>query len=225
MQKAAAVFLLSVLLSSFTYRSQFSDEYTEAVSFLSKNNTAISSICHKYGADEALLKAVIFPELTRYSLFKDFFESSGNEVLYVNGGRTACDFSIGNFQMKPSFAEDVEQLISISAEKERFNALTAYKATDDKGIRRERVERLKQTAWQTTYLCAFIALTSNKVPQGISREEQIRFYAAAYNLGLKKSAADVLAWQHIAAFPYGKGRSKFAYADVALEYYNTLKQP
>ncbi|MFN8288462.1 MAG: hypothetical protein U0V74_17020 [Chitinophagales bacterium] len=222
MHKAAALFFV-VTLCSFTYRSQFSDEYTEAVSFLSKNNNTITSICNKYTTDVVLLKSIVFPELTRYSLFKDFFESSGNEVLYVNGGRTACDFSIGNFQMKPSFAEDVEQLISISAEKEKFSTLTTYKATDDKGIRRERVERLKQTGWQTTYLCAFIALTSNKVPQGISREEQIRFYAAAYNLGLKKSTADVITWQGVQAFPYGKGRSKFAYADVALEYYNTLK--
>ena len=223
MHKAAALFLVASLCS-FTYRSQFSDEYTEALSFLSKNKTVISNTCRTYNTDEALLKSIIFPELTRYSLFKDFFESSGNEVLYVNGGRTACDFSIGNFQMKPSFAEDVESLISISDKKETYKVLLNYKATDEKSQRRERVERLKQTNWQTIYLCAFVALTSNKVPQGISREEQIRFYAAAYNLGLKKSAADILSWQSVAAFPYGKGRSKFAYADVALEYYKSLKQ-
>lgn len=220
MRKVTAALFLMCSLCSFTYRSQFAEEYSEALHFLQSNKTTISNICTKYGTDEELLKAVVFPELTRYSLFKDFFESSGNEMLYVKGGRTLCDFSIGNYQMKPSFAEDVEQLVSISSCHNMFAGLNQYEATDEQGIRAERVQRLKQTGWQTTYLCAFIALTANKAPAFTAREEEIKFFAAAYNMGVKKSAQEIMAWQTVAAFPYGKGKSKFAYADVALEYFH-----
>ena len=215
--------LTLITLRSASYCIQFKDAYRSALNFFKVNSDVIRSESGRFGTNDTLLRVIVFPELTRYSMFRDFFETGGNELLYIKGGKAICDFSIGPWQMKPSFAEDVEGLIGKSADSLQFKLLVKYAATDEKGVRAERIARLKSLTWQCRYVCAFIAIEKSKIPQHLSYEEQLKFYASAYNLGVYRSPAEITKWQQVKAFPYGKGASQFAYADVALEYYNHLK--
>jgi hypothetical protein len=222
MRKIFLLLSIAILFCSATYQSRFKDEYDDALSFLKENNGIIHSEAVRFGTDDTLLRVIVFPELTRYSMFRDFFETSGNELLYIKGGKDLCDFSIGPCQMKPSFAEDVERVIAKSADSAKFSWLVKYTAKDDKGIRTERIARIKKLSWQCRYVCAFIAILNNKLPAQLSREEQLKFYASAYNLGIYRNAAEITNWQSVKAFPYGKKKSSFSYCDVALEYYHHL---
>jgi len=224
MRKVFLLFVTAVLFCSAAYRTQFKDEYEDALNFVRQNNRTIQDEAVRFAVSDTILKVIVFPELTRYSMFRDFFETGGNEFLYVNDGRTMCDFSIGPCQMKPSFAEDVEKIIAASADSAKFKLLTKYIATGGKEIRRERVERLKSLKWQCRYVCAFVAIEKNKLPMGLDDEAQLKFYTSAYNLGLNSSTETIIKWEGIKAFPYGKKYSQFSYTDVAMEYYHCLKQ-
>ena len=52
--------------------------------------------------------AVVFPEIVRYSDLEDLIQIRALKVLYVQYGRKYADFSVGHFQMKPSFIEQLE---------------------------------------------------------------------------------------------------------------------
>jgi hypothetical protein len=225
MRKHFSLIITVVFFCSFTYSSTYTMQYNDAVVFLKTNDATIANTCTKLSTDKALMEAMVFPEITRYNLLKDYFESSGNEFLYVKGGKTWCDFSIGNFQMKPSFAEDVEAIVLATPHLSRFSEMTKYSSTDEKKIRTERVARLKSVEWQSKYACAFIAITKAKMPADMhgDKEKELQFLAAAYNLGCKATASDIQKWQGIKSFPYGRPSSKFSYAEVALEYYQTQK--
>lgn len=71
---------------------------------LHNNNTSYTE------GSEAL--AIVSPELIRWTAFKDFFETTALELLYVKKGKTYADFSIGHFQIKPSFVEQLEAYVS-----------------------------------------------------------------------------------------------------------------
>ena len=63
----------------------------------------------EFGIRTELAVAVVFPELVRYSALMDFMETTAVKALYQQKGVKGADFSIGRFQMKPSFVEDLER--------------------------------------------------------------------------------------------------------------------
>ena len=63
----------------------------------------------KYQLNPYFVLAIVFPELIRYSKLQDVIESNDLKVLYVQFGDTYSNFSIGRFQMKPSFCEQLEK--------------------------------------------------------------------------------------------------------------------
>ena len=62
-------------------------------------------LCDKYDVSYPMAIAVVFPEIVRYSAIRDKIEITLLKALYINLGEDYADFSIGQFQMKPSFAE------------------------------------------------------------------------------------------------------------------------
>ena len=50
--------------------------------------------------------SIVAPEITQYSFIRNTLESYTLNVLYVQYGRAYADYSIGFFQMKPSFIEE-----------------------------------------------------------------------------------------------------------------------
>ena len=69
----------------------------------------------KFHHENDFVTAIVYPELLRYNYIQDFIETSGLELIYMRYGAKTADFSIGHFQMKPSFAEHIEKYIEKNA--------------------------------------------------------------------------------------------------------------
>lgn len=208
------------------YELFFGRDYKQAVKYCQRHSADFALAGALTDTEPALLVSVIFPEAVRYSLMRDLMETRVLEFAYVNYGTRASDFSIGEFQMRPSFIEQLEEEIRKGEPwlcKDLLR-LIEYGDTAALEIRRLRIERLKNFDWQLGYLCAFCRLIQYRFEhtpeyQGMGR---LRFTAAAYNGGFRRSAALIREVGQLAQFPYGKGyapESQCVYADVALDFY------
>lgn len=143
-----------------------------------------------------IAEAVIFPELIRYGLFKDMMETGAVKSLYVTKGTGGCDFSIGRFQMKPSFAEDLEKRWMRSGLARRYNLF--FDTKDNETARRVRITRLENERWQCVYLAVFLKMfyldygstdkQGEHMQNGVETlpvREQVRLAATAYNRGCR----------------------------------------
>jgi hypothetical protein len=195
-----------------SFRQQHAAAYQQALAYLEANKALIRQELPAKQA--AAILAIGFPEMVRHHLFKDFIETKILEALYIRYGSTYADFSIGIFQMKPSFIEALEDLVRSHklAQKHPIFPL----AQEAEAQRQERLARLQDFGWQLRYLHAFY-----EVAQKHFGQKEMAFLASAYNLGLHASVAEVQAWQQVAAFPEGrgKGRIAFVYAQISLEFY------
>jgi len=53
--------------------------------------------------------SIVFPELIRFNAIQDKIETFALQSLYVKYGKDYANFSVGPFQVKPSFAESLEK--------------------------------------------------------------------------------------------------------------------
>lgn len=177
------------------------------------------------GEDLSFMQAIVFPEMMRYNSLKDGIEAESLRSLYVQFGQEYANFSIGIFQMKPSFAQEVEarakQLLPDTVYK---NLELTYTTEDDEAVRQQRIERLMDEDWQMIYLTAFVCICHKiYVHKNFSSQtEKLQWYATLYNAGFdktetyisKKIKEDNFYLQE--AMP-GK---KFKYAAIASWFYN-----
>lgn len=172
----------------------------------------------------SFMQSIVFPEVMRYNTIKDGIESESLKTLYVQFGEEYANFSIGIFQIKPSFAETVEtkckQLLPVEIYQElqlNYNEKTA------ENIRAKRIERLLDEDWQLIYLSGFIVVC-NKIycnKKFINDTEKLQWYATVYNAGFDKSEEYIYkkiteANFYLAQQMPGK---KFKYAAIATWYY------
>ncbi|MBI5218152.1 MAG: hypothetical protein HY958_04400 [Bacteroidia bacterium] len=220
-----AYILTVLLISSQPFFSKiFRDDYTNAVNFIKQNKTLIEKTCSQYDNENAVVLSVVFPELIRYSYFKDFFETSALEVVYTKYGSGYVDFSIGRLQMKPSFIETLENtVLKDDSLHQRYKIITEFKSDKPELIRQTRVERLKTLKWQLIYANCFIAIMDEKFKdvEWPDIKEKIRIYATAYNHGFNHSLEKIKKWQSDKTFPYGgtNPENQYAYGDVAVDFY------
>lgn len=178
--------LFSILLITACESDQKNIEH-----IIEKHNTKATlalnnfhSLFNKYfemADDQLLASAIIFPELLRYSKLRDIIETEALKTLYVQYGTQYANFSIGPFQMKPSFAEKLEK------ECLEFQ-LGHYLATDTLPTceaRQNRVKRLSSNEGQVMYLQAFIITMNQKFEKYSfhSPTEKVELYATAYQMG------------------------------------------
>lgn len=188
----------------------------------------------------------MFPELIRYALFQDRMETGAVKALYVSKGTGGCDFSIGRFQMKPSFAEDVEKRWMRSGLARQYNLY--FDTKDNETARRIRISRLEKEEWQCIYLAVFLKMlyldygSENKqgehTQDGIDTlplKEQVRLAATAYNRGCRwvnpgyGPLEEIRAKSrekhfHTAIVPTSKTR-RYVYADIALKHFKEINLP
>lgn len=137
--------------------------------------------------------AIIFPELVRYSALRDKMEITLLKALYINLGDDYANFSIGQFQMKPSFAETIHSLApSVLGWKslKKFKPISEY--DDIKNFRRSIVSDLEDPQIQFVYLITFIKICEKTFKT--NRKDEIawlKFLATAYNFGFDKSADQI----------------------------------
>ena len=100
--------LKAICLKTYT-KQVFGSDYTWAVNWLQQNKAVIQKNADQFNIPAKELMAIVFPELIRYNTVFDAIEINSLKYLYVSEGKDYADFSVGYFQMKPSFAEMVEQ--------------------------------------------------------------------------------------------------------------------
>ena len=146
-----------------------------------------------FDIDPLMAEAVVWPEMERYSLLKDMMEATANYGSYVSTGG-GPDFSIGIFQMKPSFLEAMEKAWMRCGLARQYELW--FDTDDTATARRVRISRLQKEEWQVIYVGVFLRLLyasygsynkkGERTQDGLemlSIEEQVRLAATAYNRG------------------------------------------
>lgn len=201
----------------------YGSDYSSAVRFMSNNNEKFKKICEENKTNLKICKAIVFPELIRYSYLSDLFETVALEMVYVNGGSKAADFSIGNFQMKPSFIEKMEEYVTSHSALRKYVSIIKYDSGSS--VRAQRLARMKNLDWQIKYVCCFYDLCANKFSsEKFSKDaDKVKFYSTAYNTGFNQTAEDIKKKFKNKFFPYGTGKpnvEQHPYCEVAVYYFN-----
>ncbi|MFW5645117.1 MAG: hypothetical protein ACOCZL_04325 [Bacteroidota bacterium] len=203
------------------FKAIFAEDYVEAVHMLKEKEDFIDSLSVVYQQDPSRTRAIVFPELIRYNLIRDILEKNTLEVVYVNTGM--ADFSIGPFQIKPSFAEKIEEQVKKNDYLKKFRDFFEYNATDPVKIRAERIDRLKSLDSQIHYIFAFQSYMEKNY--GYLENERLkyhlRFLSTAYNYDFLASGKDIEAYMNKKFFPWGRlnDKKKYNYADISWYYY------
>lgn len=207
---------------SIDYRKVFGSNWVEAERYVSEHHDEWKQEFDLFGVDSRMAEAVVFPELIRYSMWKDEIERTAVNGLYVSKGREGTNFSIGRFQMKPSFAEEVEQAWNRSSLSKEYGF--SFNLADNNEARRSRVRRLSTMQGQCRYLAIFIRLQQQRHPQlsQLAIKDQVRLLATAYNRSFTASWNSLQKMQHERHFHTDviKTRSTrfYCYADIAVAF-------
>lgn len=224
----AVFFLLSstrIIAQELNPKEYFGDSYDEAINYCQSQKKSINSVFKKCGISSEEAISIVFPEIIRYNRFSDFAETTALEVAYVQAGKNVADFSIGHFQMKPSFVESLErELLNYKDILQTFKEVVTYEPnSSNEFIRSERIERLKQEAWQLKYLACFIRLAEKRFAKELNSkpQERLMILSSAYNKGLNSTYEELKTLSEKKTFPYGKTiAGRFSYFDVA-NYFKT----
>jgi hypothetical protein len=172
--------------------------------------------------DRLLASAIVFPELLRYSKLRDKIETEALKTLYVQYGVLYANFSIGPFQMKPSFAEDLEK----ACLKKQLCSFLPSDTLSTVKARLNRIKRLTNSEGQVHYLFSFIQLMNLKFEayKFESLSERVSLYAIAYQAGYSLNIAELKKKQnerhyHTDIWPNSKTQF-YNYSDIALYYYS-----
>lgn len=216
------------ILAKDSYEVYFKDEREEVAKFLQANQQKMAQKAIKFHHENDFVTAIVYPELLRYNYIQDFIETSGLELIYMRYGAKTADFSIGHFQMKPSFAEHIEKYIEKNAtDFHQYKKLIIAQNASPLKQRKLRLTRLKQMDWQLTYLHAFIAICDHKFHfiKFTTTKDKLRFYAASYNIGFHKKYQNILQNENSNTFPNGPKYlgTQFCYASIASAYYQKTK--
>ena len=206
------------------YRKVFSKDWNSAERYVKEHHAEWGREFALFGVDCHMAEAIVFPELIRYSMWQDEIERTAVNGLYVLKGRGSADFSIGRFQMKPSFAEDVEQAWNLSSLAQEYGF--SFNLSNNAEARRSRIRRISSEQGQCRYLAIFILLLQQRLPQlqQVSPQEQVRLFATAYNRSFSASWQSLCSMQHERHFHTDviKTRSTqlYCYADIAFEFWS-----
>ncbi len=139
------------------------------MSYLLENTWMMDTIA-RHGRDPAFVLAIVFPELIRYAQLRDRIEMLALSTLYVQYGDKYADFSVGRFQMKPSFARQIEEDCP-----EVFRKRLGIAGQDPVSDRRERLDRLRKPESQLCYLLCFCEIMDQRFKEYIWPHEERAF--------------------------------------------------
>ncbi len=227
--KVIFVFItLSVLFSQKRIHENpsnyFQEDYEEAIRFYQKKYNRLQNIIVQEDANEELVLSIGFPELIRYSMWRDMLETRMNELFYIRKGKPASNFSIGRFQLKPSFIEKLEKAIrNDTVLSEEYKHIFQFHTNSIKQERKKRIERLKSYKWQIRYLAVFTKVVESRFSINDTNKtmaERITFFSSALNHDFLCDSTEIIQWSNKKNFPYGmKHSNPFSYADVAVYFY------
>ena len=209
---------------SVNFRKVFGNDWTAAERYVSDHHDKWKETFDLFEVDARLAEAIVFPEQIRYSMWQDEIEWAAVNGLYVRGGKDAANFSIGRFQMKPSFAEEVERAWNQSPLSKEYGF--SFNLGNNAEARRSRLRRLGTEEGQCRYLAIFVRLQQMRHPQllQLHQREQVRFLATAYNRSFSSSWDSIRKMQHERHFHTDVIKTRktrlYCYADIAVAYYD-----
>ncbi len=220
------LFLIGVFVTPSDSFSDYAFEMQKAEEYLIEHKALFDFASAEVGTSSLEIQAIVFPEVMRYQTIRNFIETKALELGYVQGGKSVADFSIGAFQMKPSFVEDLETEIDNNPElREKFPYLLTIHTLPEKEQRTERLKRLKSVHWQIYFVNAYLAVMEAKHPrlEKMKPESRISFLATGYNVGIHRSFSEIQRYAEVKGFPYGikSGMALKSYADFSLQYFST----
>ncbi|MGE5406222.1 MAG: hypothetical protein ACM3NR_00810 [Methanosarcina sp.] len=208
------------------YASLFASDWEKANSFLAENRTWMEPVLKRNHISYKLAAAVIFPELLRYSFLRDKMEITLLKSLYINLGEDYANFSIGQFQIKPSFANLIRQ--EAPAVLTRRSGIVFRDTSEFDNIsdyRKSIITDLEDAMSEFNYVVAFIRICEKKydIP-GKDEADRLKFIATAYNYGIDKTRQQIEAMESRKFFHLNKYKSGMhSYSDVSLFWYNNNK--
>jgi hypothetical protein len=217
--KTLILLVAGISLSALSDNTQhFEQQLLEAEAYCQQLAPEANSVAAQYQLTAADILPIVYPECARYSALSNQAEATVLEYYYIKGGTEAADFSVGHFQMKPGFAEALEQRLQTEDQLSSLRAQFSYTPTEIKAVREERLNRLLDQTWQLHYLCLFYKIMlldhGNRLT---TSQERTAFFAAAYNYGFTSEPTAITTWRNTTAFPNGKGQAgNYNYADLAV---------
>ena len=222
--------IFSRLYAEEDYTVLFGAKYAEAEKFLRQNAWIVDSL-RLSPQETRIALAVVFPEIIRFKALEDKVQVRALKVLYVQYGRKYADFSVGHFQMKPTFAEQIERDYNrlFSSEEKTAAAIASFEKDDSSRLRKERVLRLDDLHWQARYL-RLLMMIMDKLYGNLtfaSDLDKLRFYATAYNSGYASGEKAVRKRMGIRRFhiQWLFAKTLYNYGDVSVFYYNRNMTP
>ena len=174
------------------YKTIFGSDWEKAEAFVTENETWMKQYSVKYDVSYPLAVAVVFPEMIRYSALRDKIEITLLKTLYINLGEDYADFSIGQFQMKPSFAESIHQKVPLLKSRLRNQFREKVRNDDIRKYRSGIVNDLEQPQSQFLYLIAFLKICGTIYNlEEMDEDHRLKFLATAYNYSFQKSFEEV----------------------------------
>ncbi len=210
------------------YPKEFGDDWTSAAQFVHEHHAAWKPLFEAFGVDARLAEAIVFPELIRYSRWQDEIETAAVNGLYVLQGTSGANFSIGRFQMKPSFAEEVEAAWNQSALTKEYGFV--FNLQDGAEARRSRIRRLDTMEGQCRYLAIFIRLQFLRHPQlqSLQVKEQVGMLATIYNRSFSTTWEQVRQLSHQKSFHTDmivtRHTKRYCYAAIAQAFYQVCNK-
>jgi hypothetical protein len=230
--RSLSVFLLSFILlrpalpQPVDYSEVFGSDWDKALAFEKENRSWMELALKKNNIPYEIGIAVIFPELVRYSALRDKMEITLLKALYINLGETYANFSIGQFQMKPSFAEIIRREAP-SALGRKSDII--FKQPDDfdniSDYRKSIVTDLEDPKIEFLYLIGFYKLADKKFRiNKFNDQDKLRFLATAYNYGINRSKEEIISMSDKKYFNTKLFKTEnYTYAEVSLFWYNNYK--
>lgn len=211
---------LSVDAQNSLYVERYPKECSKALDFYETNKIMFEEAGEELGLSGKFLFAIVAPEFTQFSHLSNFIESNSLKVFYVQGGRAYSDFSIGYFQMKPSFIERMEDSLRCNNGLMSLSPIFLIEDSQSRQARVTRVKRLEKWEWQLRYLTLFCILLEDRFSSKnfSNEEEKLQFYASAYNSGFHRTEQEIERVGQIALFPHFS-TPKYRYTDIALWFF------
>jgi len=207
------------------YRGIFGSDWEKAELYISENKSWIKQLCQKYDVSYPLAVAVVFPELVRYSALRDKMEITLLKALYINLGEDYANFSIGRFQMKPTFAESIRLKVPLLKVRLRNQFRGKITNEDIRKYRASIVKDLEQPESEFLYLIAFLKICGSAYNlKEMNEEEKVKFLATAYNYSFLKSfdEVDKMIDKKFFYSTLVRGES-YSYADISAFWYRNYQ--
>jgi hypothetical protein len=205
---------------SLTFCDSFESQCDFANTFYKEHKSEFEKLARSVGTNAEFLYAIVAPEITQFSYLENALESHSLKVFYVQGGKEYSNFSIGYFQMKPSFVEELEMGIKHSIQLKKSFDFCLFDYPNERSSRVTRLKRLETLEWQMIYLQVFYELVEEKFRNKKFKNvyEKLSYFSAAFNSGFNKSIEDLKLMQKKRMFPHFS-ENKFNYSDLSCGFY------